>query len=142
MRGILGADIFVNLLLVFIITTGLLLMNSNASVKSEIDTRSEENMPKVQLPHGGSEGSDDDVTQRTGSLSVQKDTGGIRYYIDKEPVPFEQLPDELKSRQFVSLRIRCDQDIPYGEYVKLLDLCKNHGIRNIYNVYVMDRKED
>jgi len=142
MRGILGADIFVNLLLVFIITTGLLLMNSNKTVKSEIAAQNEKNMPKIQLPHGDSEGTQNENTERTGSLSVQGGKEGITYYVDKKNIPFERLADELKERQFMSLRIRCDREIPYGEYVKLLDVCKKLGIKNIYNVYVMDAKED
>ena len=54
MRGILGADIFVNLLLVFIITTGVLLMNTNKASKVHIDKRNEQNLPEIQLPQGKS----------------------------------------------------------------------------------------
>jgi hypothetical protein len=49
MRGILGADIFINLLLVFIITTGLLFMNTNKVSQPKLSAASDRTMPKNEI---------------------------------------------------------------------------------------------
>ena len=141
MRGILGADIFVNLLLVFIITTGLLLMNTNKTNINGMNNASERNMPKVQLPQGISEGTLDNKTANTVTLSANKKGAEIQYFIDDKPVAYSDLAAKFKAKRITSVRIRFDERIPYGQYVRILDLCKQLGITNIYNVYTIEAKE-
>jgi len=135
MRGILGADIFVNLLLVFIITTGLLLMNTNKASKIRIDKRSEQNLPEIQLAQGKSKGLSPDKYKNSVTLSARKTGEDIQYFVDDEPVRFEDLPMKLNSGQVSSVKIRFDEHISYGHYVRILDLCSRAGITDIINVY-------
>ena len=141
MRGILGADIFVNLLLVFIITTGLLLMNTNKTSINGMNNVTERNMPKVQLPQGTSKGTLDNKTANTVTLSANKKGAEIQYFIDDKPVAYSDLAAKFKAKHITSVKIRFDERIPYGQYVRILDLCKQLGITNIYNVYTIETKE-
>lgn len=141
MRGILGADIFVNLLLVFIITTGLLLMNTNKTSINGINNANEHNMPKVQLPQGTSKGTLDNKTETIVTLSANKKGAEIQYFVDDKPVAYSDLAAEFKAKRINSVKIRFDERIPYGQYVRILDLCKQLGITNIYNIYTIETKE-
>lgn len=55
MKGIIGADIFVNLLLVFIIVSGLLFMNTNRPDTPSNVVKEERTHPKVDLQEGQSD---------------------------------------------------------------------------------------
>ncbi len=135
MRGILGADIFVNLLLVFIITTGLLLMNTNKASKVHIDKRYEQNLPEIQLPQGKSKSLLPDTTKNSVTLSARKKGKEIQYFFNDEPVRMKDLPMKLKAGQVSSVKIRFDEHISYGHYIRILDLCSRAGIADIINVY-------
>ena len=135
MRGILGADIFVNLLLVFIITTGLLLMNTNKASKVHIDKRNEQNLPAIQLPQGKPKSLLPDKTKNSVTLSARKKGKEIQYFINDEPVWIKDLPMKLKAGQVSSVKIRFDEHISYGYYIRILDLCSRSGIADIINVY-------
>ena len=141
MRGILGADIFVNLLLVFIITTGLLLMNTNKASEVHIDKRNEQNLPEIQRPQGKSKSLLPDKTKNSMTLSARKTGEEIQYFVDGEPVHFKDLPMKLNSGQVSSVKIRFDEHISYGHYIRILDLCSRAGITDIINVYTTKRKE-
>lgn len=141
MRGILGADIFVNLLLVFIITTGLLLMNTNKTSINGMNNVNEHTMPQVQLAQGTSKGTVENKTANTVTLSATKKGAEIQYFIDDKPAAYLDLATSFKAKKITSVRIRFDESIPYGQYVRILDLCKQIGITNIYNVYTVETKE-
>ena len=135
MRGILGADIFINLLLVFIITTGLLLMNTNKTGKDSVIGNIESNLPKIQLPKGSSEGLPGGKAKNSVNLSARKTGEEIQYFINNKPVKYADLPVTFKTGQISSVRIRFDRNISYGHYIEILDLCKQAGITDIINVY-------
>ena len=135
MRGILGADVFINLLLVFIITTGLLLMNTNKNGINSVTGKVESNLPRIQLPKGTSKGLPGGQAKKRVTLSARKKGEEIRYFIDNRPVKYADLPVTLKAGQISSVRIRFDKHISYGHYVEILDLCKQAGITDIINVY-------
>lgn len=135
MRGILGADIFVALLLFFIFTTGLLLMNTNKAGEHVTIGRVESNLPMIQLPKGTSKGLPGGKAKKRVTLSARKKGEEIRYFIDNRPVKYEDLPVRLKAGQISSVRIRFDRHISYGHYIRILGLCKQAGITDIINVY-------
>jgi biopolymer transport protein ExbD len=141
MRGILGADIFVNLLLVFIITTGLLLMNTNKVSKIRINKKYEQNLPEIQLPKGKSKGLSSDKSEKSVTLSARKTGEDIQYFVDDKPVHFKDLPMKINAGQVSLVKIRFDEHISYGHYVKILDLCRQAGISDIINVYTTKHKE-
>ena len=132
MRGILGADIFINLLLVFIITTGLLLMNTNKSGKSG---NHENDLPKIELQKGSSQGLSGGKPKTAVTLSARKNGEMIQYFMDNKPVEYADLPATFKSKRISSVKIRFDKRITYGHYVRILNLCKQAGITDITNVY-------
>ena len=139
MRGILGADVFINLLLVFIITTGLLLMNTNKSVKNGKSGNDENDLPKIELQKGSPDGLTGPRQKNTVTLSARKFDEVIQYFMDDKPVKYEDLPATLKSNRISSVRIRFDRRIAYGHYISVLDLCKKAGITDITNVYRNDK---
>jgi len=135
MRGILGADVFINLLLVFIITTGLLLMNTNKNGMVKAQKAVELNLPKVHLPKGSSTGLSVNSRKKQLTLSARKERGKIHYYVDKKPVEHSDILNKMRTGQFQSVKIRFDRNISYGRYVEILDLCKKAGVTEIINVY-------
>lgn len=135
MRGILGADIFINLLLVFIITTGLLLMNTNKGVESGKSGNHENDLPKIELQKGSSQGLSGGKPKTAVTLSARKNGETIQYFMDNKPVKYTDLPATFKSKRISSVRIRFDKRITYGHYVRILNLCKQAGITDITNVY-------
>ena len=135
MRGILGADIFINLLLVFIITTGLLLMNTNKSGENGKSGNLENDLPKIELQKGPSQGLSGGKPKTAVTLSARKDGEMIRYFMDNKSVEYADLPARFKSKRVSSVRIRFDKSITYGHYVRILNLCKQAGITDITNVY-------
>lgn len=135
MRGILGADVFINLLLVFIITTGLLLMNTNKGVENGKSGNNESDLPKIELQKGSSQGLSGGKPNSTVTLSARKRGETIQYFMDNKPVKYADLPAIFKSKRISSVRIRFDKRITYGHYVRILNLCKQAGITDITNVY-------
>ena len=139
MRGILGADVFINLLLVFIITTGLLLMNTNKAGKIGDIVKKEQNLLKIDLPKGSSKGLPGGKPGNMATLSAGKTGEGIQHFMDDKPVKFTDLTKILKSKRISSVRIRFDRQISYGHYISVLDLCKQAGIKDITNVYTTNK---
>ena len=139
MRGILGADIFINLLLVFIITTGLLLMNTNKAEKMGGIGKNENNLLKIDLPKGFSKGVPGGKSSKMATLSARKSGEEIQHFVDDKPIKFTDLIAMLKSKRISSVKIRFDRQIPYGHYVSVLDLCKRAGIKDITNVYTTNK---
>jgi len=135
MRGILGADVFINLLLVFIITTGLLLMNTNKKGTVKDPKAVELSLPKVHLPKGSLTGLPANSRKKQVTLSARKERGEILYYVDKNPVEHRGILNKMRASRFNSVKIRFDRNISYGLYVEILDLCKQAGINEIINVY-------
>lgn len=135
MRGILGADIFVALLLFFIFTTGLLLMNTNKTEGHNAKGIDENNLPKIQLPKGSSKGLPSGKPKKSVVLSARKKGDEIQYFMDDKPVKYSGLFAILKTKRISSVKIRFDERISYGHYVSILDLCKQAGITDIINVY-------
>ena len=139
MRGILGADIFINLLLVFIITTGLLLMNTNKAGKMGEIGKNENNLLKIDLPKGSSKGVPGGKSGKMATLSARKSGEEIQHFVDDKPIKFTDLIATLKSKRISSVKIRFDRQIPYGHYVGVLDFCKRAGIKDITNVYMTNK---
>lgn len=138
MRGILGADIFINLLLVFIITTGLLMMNSNRVAQvtySEKPVAGESIMPKVDLAEGKAGGLPAGTKKESVTISVKKTEKGVEYFLNTTTVVLKDLSRKLKEKGTSKAEIRIEGEIPYMHYIRILDICKQSGITEIYNVY-------
>ena len=135
MRGILGTDIYAGLLLLFIIATGMLLMNTNKAREDVTIGKVESNLPRIQLPKGTTKGLPGGKAKNSITLSARKKGEEIRYFMDNRPVKYADLPATLKAGRVSSVKIRFDRNISYGDYIKILDLCKQAGITDIINVY-------
>jgi len=61
------------------------------------------------------------------NLYIREVNGVLEYYIEKRPVTFETLQDELttEAQKFEgpSVALRADQSIMYGEVIKVIDVC-------------------
>ena len=138
MKGILGADIFINLLLVFIITTGLLMMNSNRMAQvtySEKPVTGESLMPRVDLAEGKAGGLPAGTKKESVTISVKKNEKDIEYFLNEAAVVLKDLSRKLKENKTSKAEIRIEGKIPYMHYIRILDICKQAGITEIYNVY-------
>ena len=138
MKGILGADVFINLLLVFIITTGLLLMNTNKSGAPAGEASRESHMPKVALPGSDSPRATEGISGKTAAVTGRMSGGKIELFLDDAPVKVDSLAEALKSIGASSVRMRLDREISYGQYVALLDIVKQAGVAEIYNIYTTE----
>jgi biopolymer transport protein ExbD len=139
MKGIIGADIFVNLLLVFIIVSGLLFMNTNRPDTPSNVVKEERTHPKVDLQEGQSPSSKE--AKEAVIISTIKDAKGLHYYVDGAPVSFDQLPAKLGPGRNRVVKIRFDKNIEYGKYVEILDLCRRNGFTEIINTYAFEKKD-
>jgi len=146
MRGLLGADLFVTPLLVFIITTGLLFMNTNknggdvaqnhpSSLVAQEQKTPERELPKIELPRGASGGLPVGKEGVSVTLSARSQGRNILYFLDEEPVAFELLHARLLEKHASSVRIRFDKDLSYGLYIRAIETCKEAGVKQIINVY-------
>ena len=135
MRGILGADVFINLLLVFIIATGLLLMNTNKAVDDLRKTAKEGEMPPTHLPKSNIKDVSGVKKKFTATLTARQNDNDIKYFLEQKPIELQDLQSALKARKIQTVRVRFDEQIPYGRYVSILDLCAQAGIKDILNVY-------
>lgn len=135
MKGILGADVFSILLLVFIILTGMLLINTNKEAVGIVHSASEFALPGVRLPVADSKGSVTPGKRKQVTISAKKEKGKVIYYVDEVPVAYRDLLPKIKKGRVESVKIRFDKDLPYGRYVRILDLCTQAGIHEIINVY-------
>ena len=91
LRGILGADIFINLLLVFIVTTGLLLMNTNKFGNNGEIAQKEKKLFKIDLPKGSSKGLPGGKPENTATLSTKYTGKDVQYFMDNSRVKFNEL---------------------------------------------------
>ena len=135
MKGFLGADIFINLLLVFIIAFGMLFMNTNNTPKEAANAMGEKMLPKINLPKGQSDNAAMAADETPINLSAKKDGKTIQYFIDDVVIKYDDLEGILTNKKADTVKIRFDEQISYGRYIEILDLCKQCGIKNISNVY-------
>ncbi|MBC2714968.1 MAG: hypothetical protein HF978_06625 [Desulfobacteraceae bacterium] len=134
MKGFLGADIFINLLLVFIVAFGMLFMNTNDSANSA-NANGEKMLPKIILPSGQSDGAAMATDETPINLSAEKDGEKTQYFIDDVAVRHDELKGILTNKKADTVKIRFDEHLSYGKYIEMLDLCVQCGIKNISNVY-------
>ncbi|NPA50606.1 MAG: biopolymer transporter ExbD [Epsilonproteobacteria bacterium] len=53
-------------------------------------------------------------------------------YLDKEKVELENLPTKLLSfKKDTLIKLYCDKELPYKDFVKVLDLLKSNNFENI-----------
>lgn len=142
MKGVLGADIFANMLLVFIIMTGTLLMNANArQIREELSEGQQANgaqemvLPEVQLPSANTKGKTAGIKSHAVSISVQKTEKAIQCFVNEKKIILKDLAQTLKEVKPRAAEIRIDHNIPYGTYISILASCKEAGIDQIFNVY-------
>ena len=138
MRGILGADVFINLLLVFIIATGLLLMNTNKAVDDRRMTAKEGEMPPTHLPKSTAKDVSGVKKKITATLTARQNANDIKYFLEQKPIKLQDLQGALRDMKIQTVRVRFDERIPYGRYVDILDLCTKAGIKDIRNVYKLE----
>lgn len=143
MKGLLGADIFINLLLVFIITTGLLMMNKNRA--SQITYKAgtaagEALMPKIDLPGAKNRGLPAGVNKKRVTISAKETKEGVGYFFNNTPMGLNDIAKNLQKNGISRVEIRIEGRLPYMYYITVLNLCKNAGITEIYNVYKLSQK--
>ncbi len=127
----LGMDIWVTLLMVFLIATGTLMINVHAEgIKMEL--------VRIQLSQGESEGDRAAGIPEYVILSVQKTSEGGRLFLENEPVALDHLKQALtahRERGKTVLVTRFDEALSHGEYVAIVDIAKQAGIKNVYDMY-------
>lgn len=140
MRTMFGvvSDVFAILLLVWISIASIVLNNTGRGNVTGNAIQTESSLPSVRLPKGSSKGQETSTTNKVVTLSATKDDTQVQYYVDEKLVAFQELASILTSKRVQSVKIRFDREIPYGEYVKVLDLCNELGVKDIVNVYTIE----
>ncbi|MEW6078714.1 MAG: biopolymer transporter ExbD [Thermodesulfobacteriota bacterium] len=127
----LGMDIFALSLMVFLVTTGVLMINiQTESVKTEL--------VRIQLSQGDSEGDKAAGVPEYVILSARKTDKGGQLYIENKPISFDHLKQALttyRQKGKTVLITRFDKALSHGEYVAILDAAKQAGIQAIYDTY-------
>lgn len=142
MKNILGADIILNLLFVFILSTGLLIMNANRPAVKESGQSQEGLMPKINLPRGEAPPAAPDPGKKMATISLIRKGTGIHYFIDGEPIQFEPIPAELRKKGVTATKIRCDESIPHGRFVEIMGACRQAGITEISISYIPQKRKE
>jgi biopolymer transport protein ExbD len=87
---------------------------------------------KVQLPDSAE--SKKPGANENPPFIVSIDTNGV-YYVEKMPVTFQQLEDQLKSRVAknpnLALAINADENAPWGKVVKLRDAAAAANVKSL-----------
>jgi biopolymer transport protein TolR len=108
-------DVVLVLLIIFMVITPLLQMGYDVKVPPKVQTPSEAPPPTDQI---------------IVSLTPQK-----RIFLNKEEVNTQtlslRLTEILKNRANKTIFFSGDDDANYGEVIKVMDICKNAGAKNI-----------
>lgn len=127
----LGMDIWVSLLMVFLVASCVLMINvRNEGIKMEL--------VRVQLSQGESDGDQADGVPEYVILSVQKSAEGDQLFLDNKPVARSRLKQALtqhREKGKTVLITRFDQALSHGEYIAIVDIAKQAGIKNVYDAY-------
>jgi biopolymer transport protein ExbD len=113
----------------------MLLMNTNREKADGVKTSTESTLPEIRLPEGTSKANTASSRTKSVTLSASKKGQTILYFIDNQSVDRRELATILRSRKVLSVKIRFDREIPYGDYINVLDLCTQAGVSNIENIY-------
>ena len=135
MQRVLGTDLFAILLLVWLWIAGFLFNYINMAASTDNSTTRERDMVAVDLAQGSSKGLPVSNHNASVTLSVKKSGNNIEYFFEKKPVKLEKLSAKLTEKEVTTVRIRFDENIPYGYYIHILDLCTRAGVKDIVNVY-------
>jgi biopolymer transport protein TolR len=125
-------DVMLVLLIIFMVSAPMM------KEASKPDKGAETSMPTVDLPSDKTHGETPEGGRKAVTVSAQMISGGIRYFIDDKAVDILNMGEELKARGITSVKIRLDREIAYGKYMKILGVCKEAGIREIFNIYRTD----
>jgi len=128
---LLGADIFVALLLVFLLTTGILMINTGMKgIKVAL--------VRIMLSEGVSEGLNPDEAPRYIIVSAKKAGNGFKIYVAGKQTVLEDLPTELLRQRENGANVmvtQFDKRLPHGVYVTILDIAKQCGIEDVFDAY-------
>lgn len=128
---LLGADIFVALLLVFLLTTGILMINTGMKgIKVAL--------VRIMLSEGVSEGLNPDESPRYVIVSAKKAGNGLKIYVAGKQTVLEDLPAVLLRQRENGVNVvvtQFDKRLPHGVYVTILDIAKQCGIEDVFDAY-------
>ncbi len=86
------------------------------------------NALKLTLPKSSNQLKDKPYT----TVSISRD---LQYYVDNEPIPFGRLESMLQSRmqdkEDPTVSLHCDEGVPIGEVVKVMNIANNNKYRLI-----------
>jgi len=127
MRGFMGVDIFVNLLIVFLVLTGMTFMNEPPN--------SEKTLPSINLAKSKMDGVSIGKDTKKVTLSAKITKNDRQYFIDSDSISKETITDEIKKRGATNIDLRPARDMLYEEIMELWSLCEKGGATSISLVY-------
>lgn len=127
----MGMDIWALLSFIFLVLTCILMIN-----KERIGIQTA--LVQIQLARGESAGAQAEEVPEYIICSVKKTHKGKQLYLGDRPVARGRLHQELKMQKQKGVTVlitRFDEELPHGDYVRILDSAQKAGIQEIYDVY-------
>jgi len=137
----MGTDLFATLLLVFLISTALLLKTAKNNVSSVAETRDKEaRTPEVNLAQD-----DQGVAGigREGATFVSarsKPDRTVEYFVGDEKTDLQGMAALIKDKGTRRVELRLAEDLTNSVTVKILGQLQQAGVKEIYYVFIKKQK--
>lgn len=129
----MGIDLFATLMLVFLITTSLLL---NAAKDSKDNEEKRTPSIDISLPKEKQSGFSAEKSNAVAVSAKYGKDGSIEYFIDKEKTSLEGVSALLKGKRTDRVELRLEESLTNAVTIKILGQLQQANIREIYYVFV------
>ena len=137
----MGMDLFVMLLMVFIILTAILLKTFPDNTASASNPEEEMRTPNItiSLPKDGNGGL---PVGKGGAVKVSaglKADGNVDFFVDSKKTPLYGISGILKEKEGKRVELRLDENLTNAITVKILGQLRQASVKEIYYVFVQNR---
>jgi len=137
----MGMDLFVTLLLVFLISTAILLKTPEEEVGSAARTKEEEmRTPEINLTKDDQGGR---AIGRKKAMSVsarRKADGTVEYFVGDKRTDLQGMAGVLKNKVVRSVELRLAEELTNSVTVRVLGQLQKAGVKEIYYVFIKKQK--
>lgn len=136
----LGVDLFANLLLVFIISTVLLMRapkdNTTNPSTQAVQTKSTEALtPGINLAKDDHSGAKSSGTQKALSVSAKREAGSVVYYVGNKKTSLSDIAGLLRKQHATRVELRLGEDLTNSITIKILGRLQEAHVKEIAYVF-------
>lgn len=129
----MGIDLFATLMLVFLITTSLLL---NAAKDSKDNEEKRTPSIDISLPKENQSGFSAEKGKAVAVSARHGKDGGVEYFVDKEKTSLEGVSALLKGKRADRVELRLEDSLTNAVTIMILGQLQQANIRDIYYIFV------